>query len=183
VSEPVEKTRKVSRLAAALAAPIGLCCGLFAVGGDVDAARRRYADDEGRLQSDRVIFATRTSLERERRDLGRRHHGLASGAAESEFVRTLAQIARRHGVIVSAIDLTSDVADAHRSERGNAIRGLGLRVELRGSYRALLASLVELARDSDAVHVDTPSFHADGGGLAASIPVIILRPELPHPSP
>jgi hypothetical protein len=181
MSEPAGRARKLSRLAAALAAPVGLCCGLFAVQGDVDSARRRYADDEGRLQSDRVIFATRTSLERERRDLDRRHPALATGASQSEFVRTLAQVTRRHSVTVSAIELTSDAPDANQRGRGrNAIRGLGLRLELRGSYRSLLASLVELATASDAVHVDLPSFHADGNGLAASIPIVVLRPELPH---
>lgn len=176
MNDPVERSRQTLRTVRALTILGAMIAGFFFLQPDVTLAMQRLDQDRGRLHSDEVVFATQATIERERTRLLSRHRSIADGEAQSDLMHKLALLARRHSIRVMAIDAATIATSPlqHRGPDGN-LDQLRLRIEMRGSYRGLLATIDELARISDAVRIEAPSLHWDGTALGASVPLFILR--------
>jgi hypothetical protein len=174
VSDSSENAQRGFRAAGGLVILGAALSGLFFLQPDVTVEMTRIEQDRGRLHSDEVVLATRGAIERERARLYSRHRAVAEGEVQSSFLRQLAIVARRHSVRIISVDAaTMPIAPVQR--RSEALEQLPLHMEMRGTYRALLASLDELSRITDGVRVETPSFHWEGTTLGASVPVFIIR--------
>jgi hypothetical protein len=169
--------RTIWRLAWMLAVVAGTCAGYLVWQPMVGDAANRVGDARAQLQSDRIAFATRASLERERSRLRRRYASTQAGYGESDFVRRLSVLSRKRRVrVISAEVAPPNSAEVARKQEPAALEAVNLRLELQGSYRGLLLAIDDLSRESDLVRVDSPSLRATGLEVDASVPIILLRP-------
>jgi hypothetical protein len=166
------------RAAWIFAALAGSAAGFFLWQPMVDAAMTRLEDARARLQSDRVAFATKAGLERERDRLRRRYASAAAGRGEADLLRRLSLVAQKHHVRVLSADVAppSSRPEGSQTHEPAALESTAARIEMSGSYRALLLAIDDLARGSDLVRIEQPSLRAAASAIDASIPVVILRP-------
>ena len=133
------------RAAWIFAALAGSALGFFLWQPMVDAAIIRLEDAQARLQSDGVAFATKAGLERERGRL-RRYATAAAGRGEADLLRRLSVVTQKHHVRVLSADVappSSRPADSQTREPA-ALEGTAARIEMTGSYRALLLAIDDL---------------------------------------
>jgi len=143
----------------------------------VEASAIRVDDARARLESEHVAFATRARLEHERDRLRVRFASVATGHEEGNLLRRLATVTRARGVRILSADVApASIPDARRPRDPAALDGVGARIELEGSYRALLLAIDELGRTSDLLRIEPPSLHTSGSRLGATVQLMLLRP-------
>jgi Tfp pilus assembly protein PilO len=140
---------------------------------DLDATRAQIDDARDELRSEDVVFADVPRLRSERAALRERYARLFLQNPEAVFLRDLDAAVRRHGVEV----VSSRAGRATQAPvTTTAPPQIPLTLELRGSYRDLLATIVDLSRGDEIVEVDAPSLRRDGDALIASVPVAVFEP-------
>ena len=171
-----EAELRTLRFVTGLLCMISLAAGFFLVQPDVALALDRLAQDRGSLQSDAVVLATQGFVERERERLERRHRSLSRLGATADLLRKLGAISRKRSVRVLAIDGAATPLGTAQDRATEELVRTHLRVELRGNYRSLLATIDDLSAACDAVFVEAPSLHWDGTALGASVPLVVVQP-------
>jgi Tfp pilus assembly protein PilO len=139
---------------------------------DLDATRAQIDDARDELRSEDVVFADVPRLRSERAALRERYARLFAQNPEAVFLRDLDATVRRHGVEV----VSSRAGRATHPPGAAAAPQIPLTLELRGSYRNLLATIVDLSRGDEIVEVDAASLRRDGDALIASVPVAVFEP-------
>jgi hypothetical protein len=158
----------------------------------VEAARLRLEEANAQLRADDALFAERTPLETAAARLRLRYRSALSVNSQAAFVRDLDANVRRHGVTIVATSFrpapttTADSrrfnaflpphADATEARLDEIFDASDVTLQLRGSYRALLATISELSTGSQIVRVDIPSLRRDGASIVATVPATLLRP-------
>lgn len=142
----------------------------------IDALLARIDDGREELRSDEVARREATRLRAERVDLARTYAPLLSQNAEAVFVRELATMVRRRGVTLVSTNAASDSGSHEGEPAGASFSRVRLTVDLRGSYRALLATVAELSTGSEIAEVGEPNLRRDGDAIAATIPVVVYEP-------
>jgi Tfp pilus assembly protein PilO len=140
----------------------------------IDEANARVEDARSQLRSSEVLIAAVPRLRAERDRLRRRYEPVFEENPEAVFLRDLASVVRRHG------DNVVSSSTGHTPSDSRTASGLfdhvALTLELRGTYRGLLAAIVDLSRGNEIVSVAAPSFRRDGRTLVASVPIEIFEP-------
>ncbi len=152
----------------------------FAFDPQVEALRMRLDDEQATLRSEEVAFAEIPHVRFERDQLARRYDGLLAENPEAVFLSDLDAVTRRHDLHLTATTINHDPATAGQASDPRVEHSLFIqtqvRLELRGTYRHLLAAIGDLSLGSEIVRVDAPSLQRSDGELAASIPVTIFEP-------
>jgi Tfp pilus assembly protein PilO len=136
----------------------------------------RLDNDQSALRSEEVAFAETPRLRSERERLARRYGTLLGANPEAIFLRELAWNIRRHGVTLQSSAASQDRPVPGLRAPAALLGQTQLSIELRGSYRGLLAAVGELSHGSEIVGVNTPALRRDGDAVVATIPLTIYAP-------
>jgi len=140
-----------------------------ALTGRLDAARVELASDD-------VVFAEIGRLRAERDLLRARYADALRGNAEATFLRDLGAATRRHGVSVVSTSASREPAGSVTDGDDELFTRVDLTVELRGAYRDLLATVVDLSLGAAIARVAGPSIRRAGTTLVATVPVTLFEP-------
>ncbi len=141
----------------------------------IDALRARVDDARSEVRSGDTIIADVERLRAERGAFERRYARLLAQNPQAVFLRELAATVRRHGVDLTGSSLGHPRVDPHDDALGTFKR-VPLTLQIRGSYRSLLATIADISSGSEIVSVDTPSLQRDGDAVIATVPVAIFEP-------
>jgi Tfp pilus assembly protein PilO len=177
MTTPID-VRKIIRIATVLACIVAASFVYFSFAPDVDAATLRVDQAQLQLDSDTSTLSHLGMLRDERAALANRYAHLFAQNPEAVFLRGLSADVVRHGIALvstsEARDLSSGAASGANAAPSNDRTQLV--IELRGSYRQLLAAIGELSLGPEIVRVDAPTLKRDGNDVIASVPVTIFEP-------
>ena len=174
----VDVTRLI-RIATAAGAVLAGALVYLAREPDVDALANRLDAARVEERSDDAVIAETERLRAERDTLGRRYAGALGRNAEAVFLRDIGNATRRHGVAVVSTSANRTVAPAVAGDPLALFTRVDFTIELRGTYRALLATVVDLSLGNEIARVAAPSLRRDRGTLVASVPVTLYEPARP----
>lgn len=143
----------------------------------VDGLRQRIDDAQATLRSDEVAFSEVAHVRAEREDLARRYARLFAQNPEAVFLRELSANARDKHVTLLSTSVTRDNLPANAPGSSTLLAPTHVALELRGSYRNVLAAIGDLSLGSEIVDVAAPSLRRDNDAVIASIPVTIYEPD------
>jgi Tfp pilus assembly protein PilO len=177
MNSPID-VRKLIRIATVLLSIVATSFVYFSFAPDVDAATMRVDQAQLQLDSDTSTASHLGMLREERSALASRYAHLFAQNPEAVFLRGLAADVARHGIALVSTAETRDVPSAATAPASTtpANDRTQLVIELRGSYRQLLAAIGELSLGPEIVRVDAPTLKRDGGSVIATIPVTIFEP-------
>ncbi len=166
---------RLIRIVTLLLTVLALVLVYFSYAPQIDALHARIDDGQKELRSDEIAFGQATVLRGQRAQLARRYASLFAQTPQAVFVRELATTVHRHHVMLLATNVSQD---AGPTEAGPDLPFTRTRVsiEMRGTYRALLAAIADLSNGSEIVEVREASLHRDGTAIAANVPVVIYEP-------
>ncbi len=169
---------------ATLACTLAACAAvLLAYRGPLDDARDAVANERLQLRSDATTFAELARLRRDRPLLAARYATSFSGNAQARFIRELAWELRRRRVVLASSSATADqTALPGPGAYHSAFGASRLNLELRGTYRNIIAAIAGLSAGSELVRVEPASIHRAGTELSALVPVTVYDPSLPGPA-
>jgi Tfp pilus assembly protein PilO len=150
----------------------------FSAQSDIDALGARLDETRAELHSDDVTFAELAALRAERDALRGRYARALADSGEAVFLRDLATTARRHRTRVVSTSAAANAPPAQRADTTIVATGVEFTIELHGTYRDLLACIVDLSRQHALVRVRMPSIRRTGDSLDASLPVTLYEPAL-----
>ncbi len=142
----------------------------------VDGLEQRVDDAQATLRSDDVAAYEIPRVQLERDDLARRYEHLFAANPEAVFLRELSRSARSRHVTVLSTSVTHDTSGSSPGPSA-LLAPVRVTIELRGTYRDLLAAVGDLSLGSEIVDVDAPSLRRDDDAVIASIPVTIYEPD------
>jgi hypothetical protein len=142
----------------------------------LDALRAAADGVRSELRSDDIVFADEPRLREERDALRRRYANLFRKNPQAVFFSDLAVVVRRHRVELVSTNAGGAPPDGGANPTTDPFARSIFTLELRGPYRRLLATIVDLSRGREIVRVEAPSFRRDGDSLVASVPVSIFEP-------
>lgn len=176
MSTAVDITRLI-RIGALALAMLAVALVYFAYTPTIDTLHARIDDGQNELRSDEIALSQVPMLRAERTKLGERYASLFAQNPEAVFVRELATTIHRHHVALLATSVAQDSATL--ASDGPAIPFIRTHVliEMRGTYRALLATISDLSTGSEIVEVLEPSLRRDGAAVIASVPAVIYEPQ------
>lgn len=174
---PTIDIARAIRIATFLGAALAGAIVYFAYEPQAAAAQQRIDDAQARLRSDEVAFSEVPHLRLERAELERRYSQLFGQNAEAVFLRELAATVRRHNVKLVTTSVSQDNSDAPPAVARPASFSVSrVNLELRGSYRDLLAAIGDLSLGSAIIAVEPPSMRRDGDTIAATVRAVIYEP-------
>jgi hypothetical protein len=167
---------RLIRIATAAGAILAGYLAYVAAQPETDALTGRLDAARAELGSDDVAFAEIGRLRAERDLLRARYADALRGNPEAVFLRDLGAATRRHGVGVVSTSASREPAGPAANGDDALFTRVDLTVELRGAYRDLLATIVELSLGTAIARVGGPSFRRTGTTLVASVPVTLFEP-------
>ncbi len=176
MSARIDVTRLV-RIGAIALTVLAVALVYFAYTPTIDALHARIDDGQNELRSDEIALSQVPSLRAERAQLGERYASLFAQNPEAVFVRELATTVHRHRVALLATSVSQDSASNPNDGPTLPFVRTRVSIEMRGTYRALLATISDLSTGSEIVEVLEPSLHRDGALVIASVPAIIYEPQ------
>jgi Tfp pilus assembly protein PilO len=176
VSTAIDITRLI-RIGALALSVLAVALVYLAYTPTIETLHARIDDGQNELRSDEIALSQVPSLRAERTQLGERYASLFAQNPEAVFVRELATTVHRHHVALLATSVAQDSAPL--ASDGPTLPFIRTRVsiEIRGTYRALLATISDLSTGSEIVEVLESSLRRDGPVVIASIPAIIYEPQ------
>ena len=153
----------------------------FTFAPDVDSASLRVEQALSQVQSDRSTAYRVDALRQARKTLSSRYARLFAQNPEAVFLGDLSTNVARHGLALVSVseahDPVGQIATAPPDpSTPSAGQRIALTVEMRGTYRNLLAAIEQLSFGPEIVRVDAPTLRRDGSDVAAMIPVTIFAP-------
>ncbi len=168
----VSRLIRIAALACTLAAGVLVYAAYAPV---VETLQARIDDGRNELRSDDLAINAATALRGERARLARRYASLLAQNSQAVFVRELATTVHRHRVALVATNVSQETSTATDTTSIPFSR-THMTIDLRGTYRTLLATIADLSTGSEIVEVREPSMHREGTEIAATVPVIIYEP-------
>jgi Tfp pilus assembly protein PilO len=141
----------------------------------VESLRTRVDEARADVRSGDIVLADRERLRTERAAFERRYARLFAQNPQAVFLRELSATAGRHGIDVVGSASGHARLDS-RDETVGTFKRVALTLQLRGSYRNLLAAIAEISQGNEIVAVEVPSLQRDGDSIVASVPVAIFEP-------
>jgi Tfp pilus assembly protein PilO len=172
--------RRLVRIVAVLSCIVAAFVVFFTFAPDVDAASLRLDQASLQLNSDSSAFYQLGLLRAQRDQLSKRYARLFEQNPEAVFLRSLASDVARHGLTLVSTAESQDTHGVPQPQGSTATEKFGdkttLTIEMRGSYRNLLAAIGELSIGSEIVRVDSPTLRREGDAIDAVVPVSIYEP-------
>lgn len=166
---------RLIRVATFLASAVAAITVYVAYEPRVDELITRIDTGGDELLSDDAAFRSAALLRSQYAKLSAHYSSLEAHNPEAVFVRELATTVRRHGVSLVTTSATQE-QESSQSPGGTVLFGRTLAtLELRGPYRALLATIADLSMGSAIVEVRESSLHRDGNTIVADVPVVIYE--------
>ena len=176
MSAAVDVTRLI-RIGAIALTVLAVALVYFTYTPTIDALHARIDDGQNELRSDEIALSQVPTLRAERSQLGERYASLFAQNPEAVFVRELATTVHRHRVTLLATSVAQDSASTPSDAPALPFVRTRVSIDMRGTYRALLATISDLSTGSEIVEVLEPSLHRDGAAVIASVPAIIYEPQ------
>lgn len=167
---------RLIRIAALACTVVAVVSIWLAYAPQIDAIQTRIDDGRSELRSDETAFSQANVLRAERARLADRYATLLAQNPEAVFVRELATTVKRHRVALLGTNVTQDAATNDADGANVPFSRTRVSIEMRGTYRGLLATIADLSTGSEIVEVREPNLHRDGDAIAATVPVIIYEP-------
>jgi hypothetical protein len=172
---PIDVPRLI-RIATVLFAMLAGTCVYFFYEPQTEAAEVRLNDAQTSILSQDVAFGAMSRLRMELAALVRHYDTPFVRNPEAVFLRELASTATRHGVTLVSTSVAQDPTAEADASHPAFFRQTQVALELRGTYRNLLATVRDLSNGSAIVAVNPPTLRRDNGALLATIPVTIYEP-------
>ena len=174
-------TPRLIRIATLLLALAAGALVFFSYAPRIDLAQQRLDDDAAMLQSSEIAVREMGEMRASRDALARRYDPLFAKNSEAVFIADLDAIAARRRVTLVSTSTTHEVAASNERISGSILRGTHVGIELRGTYRRVLAAITDLSLGSEIVRVDEPTLRRRDDDIEATIPVTLFEPALGGP--